>query len=151
MASAIRLTQTGGPEVLVLENVEQADPGPHEAWIEQEAIGVNFIDVTQRNGAVLIPLPSGIGLEAAGRVTAIGSAVTNVAVGDRVAYALGPLGSYARGRLYPAERLVRLPETLSFDDAAAVMLPRFGRPFLSPMRPGHMRRWKVAPRRAQSS
>jgi NADPH2:quinone reductase len=115
------LTQTGGPEVLVLETVEQAEPGPQEAWIEQEAVGVNFLDVTQRKGAVPIPLPGGLGLEGAGRVTAVGSAVTNVAVGDRVAYILGPLGAYASGRLYPAERLVRLPETLSFDDAATVL------------------------------
>jgi NADPH:quinone reductase len=121
MVSAIRLTQTGGPEVLVLETVEQAEPGPQEAWIEQEAVGVNFLDVSQRKGAVPIPLPGGLGLEGAGRVTAVGSAVTNVAVGDRVAYILGPLGAYASGRLYPAERLVRLPETLSFDDAATVL------------------------------
>ena len=121
MVSAIRLTQTGGPEVLVLETVEQAEPGPQEAWIEQEAVGVNFLDVTQRKGAVPIPLPGGLGLEGAGRVTAVGSAVTNVAVGDHVAYILGPLGAYASGRLYPAERLVRLPETLSFDDAATVL------------------------------
>jgi NADPH:quinone reductase len=121
MISAIRLPQTGGPEVLRLGTVEQGNPGPHEAWVEQEAIGVNYLDVTQRNGAVPIPLPSGLGLEAAGRVAAIGSAVTNVAVGDRVAYALGPLGGYANGRLYPAERLVRLPDTISFDDAAAVL------------------------------
>jgi NADPH2:quinone reductase len=121
MVSAIRLTQTGGPEVLVLEAVEQVEPGPQEAWIEQEAVGVNFLDVTQRKGAVPIPLPGGLGLEGAGRVTAVGSAVTNVAVGDRVAYILGPLGAYASGRLYPAERLVHLPETLSFDDAATVL------------------------------
>jgi NADPH2:quinone reductase len=95
MASTIRLTRTGGPEVLDLETVEQASPGPHQAWVEQESIGVNFVDVMQRSGAVPIPLPSGLGLEGAGCVAAIGSAVTNVAVGDRVAYALGPLGSYA--------------------------------------------------------
>lgn len=121
MASAIRLTQTGEPEVLVLERVQQAKPGPDEVWLEQEAIGVNFLDVTQRNGAVRISLPNGLGLEGAGRVTVIGSAVTNVAAGDRVGYALGPLGAYASARLYPAERLVRLPETLSFDDAAAIL------------------------------
>ncbi|HVG48223.1 MAG TPA: quinone oxidoreductase, partial [Rubellimicrobium sp.] len=105
----------------MLETVEPTEPGAHEAWIEQEAVGVNFLDVTQRKGAVPIPLPGGLGLEGAGRVTAVGSAVTNVAVGDRVAYILGPLGAYASGRLYSAERLVRLPETLSFDDAATVL------------------------------
>lgn len=121
MVSAIRLTRTGGPEVLTLETVEQVDPGPGQAWVEQEAIGVNYLDVMQRNGSAPISLPSGIGLEGAGRVTAIGSAVTNVTVGDRVGYAVGPLGGYASGRLYPAERLVRLPDSLSFDDAASIM------------------------------
>ena len=140
MVSAIRLTQTGGPEVLVLETVEPTEPGAHEAWIEQEAVGVNFLDVTQRKGAVPIPLPGGLGLEGAGRVTAVGSAVTNVAVGDRVAYILGPLGAYASGRLYPAERLVRLPETLSFDDAATVLFKGITAQYLLkstyPVRPG---------------
>ena len=140
MVSAIRLTQTGGPEVLVLATVEQAEPGPQEAWIEQEAVGVNFLDVTQRKGAVPIQLPGGLGLEGAGRVTAVGSAVTNVAVGDRVAYILGPLGAYASGRLYPAERLVRLPETLSFDDAATVLFKGITAQYLLkstyPVRPG---------------
>jgi NADPH:quinone reductase len=121
MVSAIRLTQTGGPEVLVLETVEPTEPGAHEVWIEQEAVGANFLDVTQRKGAVPIPLPGGLGLEGAGRVTAVGSAVTNVTMGDRVAYILGPLGAYASGRLYPAERLVHLPDTLSFEDAATVL------------------------------
>jgi NADPH:quinone reductase-like Zn-dependent oxidoreductase len=121
MTSAIRLKQTGGPQVLGLEQVEQSAPGPGQAWIEQHAIGVNFLDVTQRNGAVPIPLPNGLGLEAAGIVTAVGPDVENVVVGDRVAYALGPLGGYATGRLYPANRLVKLPDDISFEDAAAVM------------------------------
>ncbi|HLM39829.1 MAG TPA: quinone oxidoreductase [Microvirga sp.] len=124
----------------MLATVEQAEPGPQEAWIEQEAVGVNFLDVTQRKGAVPIPLPGGLGLEGAGRVTAVGSAVTNVAVGDRVAYILGPLGAYASGRLYPAERLVRLPETLSFDDAATVLFKGITAQYLLkstyPVRPG---------------
>ncbi|MXQ14225.1 quinone oxidoreductase family protein [Microvirga makkahensis] len=121
MATAIRMTQTGGPEVLTPETIEQPEPGPDEVWIEQEAIGVNYLDVTQRKGAVPIPLPGGLGLEGAGRVTTIGSAVTDFAVGDRVAYILGPLGAYASGRLYPAERLVRLPDSISFEDAATVL------------------------------
>jgi NADPH2:quinone reductase len=121
MSIAIRLTQTGGPDVLKVESVTKAQPGPGEVWIEQEAIGVNFLDVTQRNGAVAIPLPSGLGLEAAGCVAAIGPDVTNVAVGERVAYILGPIGSYASARLYPAQRLVRLPDELSAEDAATVL------------------------------
>ncbi|KAF1018552.1 MAG: Quinone oxidoreductase 1 [Paracidovorax wautersii] len=121
MAQVIKLAHTGAPEVLELTTVDQAEPGPKEAWIEQDAIGVNYLDVTQRQGAVPIALPSGLGLEGAGRVTAVGREVRNVAVGDRVAYALGPLGGYASGRLYPAERLVKLPDSLGFDDAAAVL------------------------------
>jgi NADPH:quinone reductase len=121
MSIAIRLTQTGGPDVLKVESITEAQPDPGEVWIEQEAIGVNYLDVTQRNGAVPIPLPSGIGLEAAGRVAAIGPDVANVAVGERVAYILGSIGSYASGRLYPAQRLVRLPDKLSAEDAATVL------------------------------
>jgi NADPH2:quinone reductase len=83
--------------------------------------GVICLDVMERNGSVPISLPSGIGLEGAGRVASIGSGVTNVDVGDRVAYAVGPLGGYASGRPYPAERLVHLPDDLSFADAATIM------------------------------
>jgi NADPH2:quinone reductase len=115
------MTETGGPDVLRLETIEQALPGPGEVWLEQDAIGVNYLDITQRNGAVPIPLPSGLGLEGAGRVAVVGTDVTNVAVGDRVAYILGPLGSYASGRLYPAGRLVKLPDDVSTDDAATVL------------------------------
>ena len=121
MGIAIRLTKTGGPEVLQVETIVETQPGAGEAWIEQDAIGVNYLDVTQRNGSVPIPLPSGLGLEGAGRVAAIGAGVSNVAPGDRVAYILGPVGSYASGRLYPAERLVRLPDALTAADAATVL------------------------------
>jgi NADPH:quinone reductase len=121
MGSAIRFTQTGGPDVLKVESITEARPGPGEVWIKQEAIGVNYLDVTQRNGSVSIGLPSGLGLEAAGRVAAIGPDVVNVAVGERVAYILGPIGSYASGRLYPAKRLVRLPDNVSCADAATVL------------------------------
>src|ERR1700722_6018224 len=121
MTYAIRLKQSGGPQVLELEQVEQSAPGPGQAWVEQHAIGLNYRDVKQRNGTVPIPLPNGIGLEAAGIVAAVGPDVENVVVCDRVAYALGPLGSYATGRLYPAHRLVKLPDAISFEDAAAVV------------------------------
>jgi NADPH2:quinone reductase len=121
MVSAIRLGQVGGPEVLKIEDIHESPPGPGEVWLEQDAIGVNYLDVTQRNGAVRVPLPSGLGLEGAGRVTAIGAGVSNVQVGDRVAYATGPIGAYASGRLYPADRLIAIPDTLSYEDAAAVM------------------------------
>ncbi|CAB3810622.1 quinone oxidoreductase family protein [Paraburkholderia fynbosensis] len=120
MPSAIKLARLGNPEVLVSQPIERSEPAPNEAWIVQEAVGVNYLDVMHRRGAVPIPVPGGIGLEGAGHVTAVGSAVSNIAVGDRVAYALGPLGAYASERAYPAERLIRLPDTLSFEVAAAV-------------------------------
>ncbi|WP_371319143.1 quinone oxidoreductase [Pseudomonas sp. PDM26] len=96
-------------------------PGAGEVWLEQAAIGVNPLDLSQRSGAVLVPLPSKLGLEGAGYVTAIGAGVTEIKVGDRVAYATGPLGAYASGRIYPANRLVKIPETLGFDEAAATL------------------------------
>lgn len=121
MATAVQFEQTGAADVLTLKVVSQAAPGPDEVWLEQEAIGVNFLDVTQRKGAVPVPLPSGLGLEGAGSVAAVGRNVSNVSVGDRVAYAMGPIGSYASGRLFPAGRLIKLPDDLSFEDAAAVL------------------------------
>lgn len=121
MPHAIRFSQPGAPDVLELHEVAESAPGPGEVWLEQEAIGVNYLDVTQRKGAVPVPLPGGLGLEGAGRVVRVGAGVDNVAVGDRVAYATGPLGGYASARLFPAERLVKLPDSVSFDDAAAVL------------------------------
>ncbi|NYT57299.1 quinone oxidoreductase [Alcaligenaceae bacterium] len=121
MTSVIRFTEVGEPDVLKVETIGELFPGAGEVRLEQEAIGVNFLDVTQRNGAVPIPLPSGLGLEGAGRVAAVGAGVSNVQVGDRVAYATGPMGAYAAARLYPAERLVKIPDELSFENAAATM------------------------------
>ncbi|MGO6731233.1 quinone oxidoreductase [Rhizobium ruizarguesonis] len=121
MPVTIRIATTGGPGVLKAETVEEQHPSAGEVWIEQDAIGVNYLDVTQRNGSVPVPLPSGLGLEAAGRVKSIGADVDNVAIGDRVAYILGPAGGYASGRLYPAKRLVRVPDTISSDDVATVL------------------------------
>jgi NADPH:quinone reductase len=121
MAIVIRISRNGGPDVMSVEEVQARAPGPGQAWIEQEAIGVNFLDVAQRRGSAPLPLPSGLGYEGAGRVTAIGSGVENVRIGDRVAYATVPIGAYASGRLCPAERLVRLPDAISSVDAAAIL------------------------------
>ncbi len=121
MPSRITLNANGGPEVLRLEQVQAQQPGPGEVWLEQAAIGVNPLDLGQRSGAVPIPLPSGLGLEGAGVVAALGPGVSGLAPGDRVAYATGPLGAYASARLYPAERLLKLPDTLAFEDAAALL------------------------------
>ncbi|WP_367375084.1 quinone oxidoreductase [Pseudomonas lini] len=121
MVSVVRIAHTGAPEVMTIEQVSTREPGPGEVWLEQEAIGVNFLDVSQRKGAVPLPLPSGLGLEGAGRVAAIGAGVNNVKVGDRVAYATGPVGAYASARLFPAERLVPIPDALTAEEAAAVL------------------------------
>jgi len=121
MAHAIQIHEHGGPEVLRWEDVSVPDPGPGEARIRQRAIGVNFIDVYQRTGLYPLPLPAVLGNEAAGTVEAVGPGVTEVAVGDRVAYA-GPLGAYAEERTVPAERLVKVPDGISDEVAAAIML-----------------------------
>ncbi|MBH3426448.1 quinone oxidoreductase family protein [Pseudomonas alkylphenolica] len=121
MVAAIRFSHVGEPGVLAVQTLGEQTPGHGEVWLEQAAIGVNFLDVAQRKGAVPLPLPSGLGLEGAGRVAAVGEGVSTVQVGDRVAYATGPVGAYASARLFPARRLVRIPDALSFDDAAAVL------------------------------
>ncbi|OWW18274.1 quinone oxidoreductase family protein [Noviherbaspirillum denitrificans] len=123
MTAFVRIEQTGAPTVMKLVHEDSKTPGPGEVWIEHSAIGVNPLDVTQRSGQVpLKELPSRLGLEGVGKVTAIGDGVSRVRIGDRVGYVLGPLGAYATGRLYPAERLIKLPESLSDDDAAALLL-----------------------------
>ncbi|AZE11842.1 Quinone oxidoreductase [Pseudomonas chlororaphis subsp. aureofaciens] len=121
MVTRIQLHQVGAPQVLQFEQVPVQAPGAGEVWLEQTAIGVNPLDLSQRSGAVPVALPCGLGLEGAGLVKAIGPGVTQVQVGDRVAYATGPLGAYASARLYPAERLVKLPPQLASDAAAALL------------------------------
>lgn len=121
MAQVIRLAAAGGPEGMQLQQLELAAPGPGEVLLAQEAVGVNPLDLLQRKGVAPIPLPSGLGLEGAGQVLALGAGVSQFAVGDRVAYATGPLGAYASERLFPAERLVKLPDGISAEQAAAVL------------------------------
>ena len=122
MTHAIRMHQNGGPEVLVWEEVAVPPPAAGEATVQQHAVGLNFIDIYHRTGLYPLTLPSGIGLEGAGVVTAVGPGVSEVKVGDRVAYAGGPLGAYAEARNIPAHRLLVLPEKIAFDTAAAMML-----------------------------
>ncbi len=122
MTKAIRLHRTGGPEVLQWEDVSLPDPGEGQARVRHTAIGVNFIDTYHRSGLYPLPLPTGLGSEAAGVVEAVGPGVTLVKPGDRVAYAGGPPGSYAEARVMPAERLVKIPEGISDQQAAAMML-----------------------------
>ncbi len=122
MTHAIRFHRTGGPEVLQWEEVSVGEPGPGEARVRHAAVGLNFIDTYHRSGLYPVPLPSGIGLEGAGTVEALGPGVAHLQVGDRVAYAGGPLGAYSEARLIPADRLIRLPDSLSFETGAAMML-----------------------------
>ena len=122
MVQAIRFHKTGGPEVLCWESVEVGAPGPGQARVRHEAVGLNFIDTYHRTGLYPVPLPSGIGLEGAGVVEAVGEGVANVRPGDRVAYAGGPVGAYSEARCLPADRLLVLPETIDFRTGAAMML-----------------------------
>lgn len=122
MPRAIRIHRTGGPEVMQYVEVEVGAPGPGEAQVRHHAIGLNFIDVYFRTGLYPQPLPGGIGLEGAGVVTATGEGVTHVRPGDRVAYSDLPPGSYAELRNLPARSLVRLPRSIDFETAAAMML-----------------------------
>jgi NADPH2:quinone reductase len=122
MPKAIRITATGGPEVLRWEDVDVGEPGAGQARVRHTAVGVNFLDTYHRSGLYPIPLPSGLGSEAAGVVEAVGPDVTVVRPGERVAYAGGPPGSYAEARLLPAALLVPIPDGVTDQTAAAVML-----------------------------
>jgi NADPH2:quinone reductase len=122
MPNAIRIHQTGGPEVLQWESVTVGEPGPGEARVRHTAVGLNYIDTYHRSGLYKLPLPSGIGLEASGVVEAVGPGVTDIAKGDRVAYCGGPPGSYAEVRVMPADKLVKLPDGVSDRSAATLML-----------------------------
>lgn len=122
MPFAIRIHQTGGPEVMRWEAVAVGDPAPDEARVRHEAVGLNYIDTYHRSGLYPLPLPSGLGSEGAGVVEAVGAGVTNLVPGDRVAYAGGPLGAYSQARCMPARHLLKLPDSLDFRTGAAMML-----------------------------
>ena len=122
MTRAIRLHAFGGPEVLRFEHVDVPAPGRREVRLRQTAVGLNFIDIYGRTGLYPVSLPSGLGMEAAGVVTAVGPGVRDLQEGDRVAYVLAQPGSYAEERVVPADRLVKIPDGISDRQAAAVML-----------------------------
>ncbi|MQT11334.1 quinone oxidoreductase family protein [Segnochrobactrum spirostomi] len=122
LTKAVRVRETGGPEVLKVEEIAVPAPKPGEALIRQTAIGLNYIDTYFRSGLYKTELPFVPGSEGAGVVEALGEGVTGLAVGDRVAYAGGPLGAYAERRVIPADRLVKVPDGVSDDVAAAIML-----------------------------
>lgn len=124
MANAIRFYETGGPEVLRYEEVSVGEPGPGQVRLRHAAVGLNYADTYFRNGTYPIPLPNGLGVEAAGVVEAVGEGVTNVAVGDRVTYTgfINTLGAYSTERLIPAAPLIRLPDNISCETAAAMTM-----------------------------
>jgi NADPH2:quinone reductase len=121
MSYAIRVHETGGPEVFKWEEAEVGDPGPGEVRLRQEAAGLNYIDVYHRTGLYQQPLPFTPGVEGAGVVEALGEGVERLKIGDRVAYA-GPIGGYAEERLIAADKLVKLPDSISTEQAGAMLL-----------------------------
>ncbi|HYC00727.1 MAG TPA: quinone oxidoreductase [Candidatus Limnocylindrales bacterium] len=122
MPKAVRIHETGGPEVLRFEDFDPGEPGPGWVRIRHTAIGINFIDTYHRSGLYPLPLPCGLGLEAAGVVEQVGEGVETLRVGDRVAYGTGPIGAYSQVTVAPANRIVPIPASVSDETAAAMML-----------------------------
>jgi len=121
-SQAVRISAHGGAEVLKLETIDVADPGPREVLIRQTAIGLNFQDIYQRSGFYQLPMPASLGTEAAGVVEKVGAEVADLKLGDRVCYAGGAPGSYAQYRLFPADRVIKTPAGITDEQAAAMML-----------------------------
>lgn len=119
---AIRIHKPGGPEVMQYEDIALEAPARGEVRLRHTAIGLNYLDIYHRSGAYVLPLPSGLGLEAAGVIEAVGDGVVHFKKGDRVAYGAGPIGAYAQARNMPANRLAKLPDTIPDQTAAAMML-----------------------------
>ncbi|MFI6309924.1 quinone oxidoreductase family protein [Nocardia fusca] len=122
MARAVRMYETGGPEVLHWEDLEVGEPGVGEVRIRHRAVGLNFADTYFRSGLYPAPLPAGIGVEAAGVIEAVGAGVAEFRVGDRVTYTGSPLGAYSTERVLPAQHLIGLPDAISFETAAAMTM-----------------------------
>ncbi|MFD0337389.1 quinone oxidoreductase family protein [Streptomyces sp. NPDC127117] len=140
MAHAIRFHETGGPDVLRLEQVTVGDPGPGQVRVRHEAIGLNFADTYFRTGLYPAPLPAGLGVEGAGIIEAVGAGVTHVAQGDRVTYTGSPLGAYSTERIMPADPLIRLPDSIGCETAAAMTMRGLTAAYLlrriHPLKPG---------------
>ena len=122
MAKTVVIRETGGPEVLQFEDRPVGDPGPGQVRIRHHAIGLNFIDVYQRSGLYPMALPAALGMEAAGVIEAVGEGVTHLRAGDRAAYAAVPPGAYCEARVMPAAQVCPLPDAISFEEGAAMML-----------------------------
>ena len=118
---SIQITKNGGPEVLELKEIKLDKPKENEVTIEQKAIGLNYIDTYHRSGLYPLKLPTGIGAEGSGIITDIGSDVKNFKIGDKIAYAGAPLGSYSTHRNYPTDNLVKIPDGIDFETAATLM------------------------------
>ncbi len=148
MAGAIRVHETGGPEVLRWDDVEVGEPGPGQARLRHTAVGLNYIDTYHRTGLYPAELPLTPGMEAAGVIEAVGEGVTDLAPGQRVAYAGGPIGAYSEVRLMPADRLVPLPDEIDDHTAAAMMLKGMTAEYLLrrtyPVKPGETILWHAA-------
>jgi NADPH2:quinone reductase len=148
MAKTIRIHETGGPEVLRLEDVPVGEPGPGQARVRNTVVGVNFVDIYHRTGLYPLPLPHALGSEASGRVEAVGTGVTEVGPGDRVAYLAPAPGAYAEALLLPADRLVKLPAGVSDEVAAASFLKGLTVQSLIrrtyPVKPGDVVLWHAA-------
>lgn len=141
MPYAIRLHQSGGPEVLKWEEVQVGHPGPGQIRLKHTAVGLNFIDIYHRSGLYPVQLPAILGLEAAGVVEEVGSGVTDLKPGDRVAYASPPMGAYSEARLMPADRVVKVPAGITDQQAASMMLKGMTAEYLLrrtfPVKAGH--------------
>ena len=122
MSLAVQIRQPGGPEELQIVDVPVGEPGPGQIRIRHHAIGLNFIDVYHRTGLYPLAMPAGIGMEGAGVVEAVGEGVTHLRPGDRAAYASQPPGSYCEVRVMPAQCVCKLPDDISFETGAAMML-----------------------------
>ena len=122
MTKAIRIDRNGGPEEMKLVDITVGQPGPGEIRIQHKAVGLNFIDVYQRTGLYALPMPLQLGMEGAGIVEAVGDGVTHLKIGDRAAYASNPPGSYSEARVMPAKCVCKLPDAISFETGAAMML-----------------------------
>jgi len=146
---AIQIERTGGPEVLKVAQIGVGEPGPGEVRVRHHACGLNYIDTYHRSGLYPLPLPAVLGTEAAGVVEAVGAGVTHIAVGDRVAYASRGPGSYAEARVVPALVVVKLPESIETEAAAAMMLKGLTVQYLlrrtrAPLEPGDFLVWHAA-------
>src|SRR6201994_2022127 len=122
MAHAIRFEKPGGPDVLSWQTIEVGKPGQGQVRLRHTAVGLNYVDTYQRSGLYPMPMPSGLGSEAAGVIEEVGAGVSGLKAGDRVAYSGGPLGAYADERVMPADRLVPIPDGITDQQAAAMML-----------------------------